>query len=504
MGSTGMDVEYDVVIVGGGPVGLMLASELGLRPGRVLVLERLAEPSGQSRALGLHSRTVEVFDQRGLLPRFSEGAPVWPKGHFAGMRLLDLSKLNGRHTYALMVPQSRTEAILEERARELDVEIRRGHRLTELENGPDAVVATVTGPDGEYRIRSRYLVGCDGGSSLVRKLAGIDFPGTASNIDAMLADVHLDQVPDGPHLARCKGGVFGTVPLGGDLYRVVSVEFRPPTAHRDDPVELEELAASVKRVTDQELPMRDPVWLSRFGDATRQAAQYRKGRVMLAGDAAHVHFPAGGQGLNTGIQDVVNLGWKLAAVVNGSPDELLDTYHDERHPVGARVCFNTQAQLALMDPRPEIGPLRELFGTLMEFDEVNRYLAEMITALDVRYPTFPASDHPLAGTRVPEWSIVADGAATTTMKLLHSGRGVLVDLTDGPAVARTAAPWLDRLDLVSGTPCTSDVPAAFLLRPDGHVAWLAESPDTDPADLREALRAWFGPAPVRSLPAAAS
>ncbi|MFI9386650.1 FAD-dependent monooxygenase [Kutzneria sp. NPDC052558] len=475
-----------VVVVGAGPVGLMLACELGLAGVRPIVLERLSQATGQSRALGLHSRTVEVLDQRGLLDRFSEGAPVWPKGHFAGMRLLELDQLDGRHTYALMVPQSRTEALLEERAVELGSDLRRGHELLGLDQDSGGVRLTVAGPAGEYELAADYVVGCDGGSSRVRKLAGIEFPGNSSTLNAVLGDVQLDQTPTGPHLSRCSGGVFGTVPLGGDRYRIVAAEFVPPTAHRDDPVTLQELIDTTRRVTGLDIEVGETYWLSRFGNATRQAANYRSGRVFLAGDAAHVHFPAGGQGLNTGVQDAVNLGWKLAAVIRGEASpSLLDTYHAERHPVAKRVCHNTQAQLALMNPSPSVDPLRDLFAELLAFREVNKFISEMITGLDVRYPMPGGGEHSLLGTRLPDWPLLVDGAEVGAMRLLHAGQGFLLDLTGGRRTPELLDAAGGRVRVVTATAAEPGRPEALLVRPDGYVAWID-------GDLEAALQAWFG------------
>ncbi|MEV6342328.1 FAD-dependent monooxygenase [Actinoplanes sp. NPDC051851] len=491
-------MAHDVVVAGAGPVGLMLACELQLAGVRTVVVDRLPKPSGQSRALGLHARTVEVLDQRGLLDRFREGAPVWPTAHFAGLRRLDLSALDGNHTYALMVPQSRTEAILAERAVELGVEIRYGHEVTELVQDEDGVSVTVRTPAGDQRLRASYLVGCDGGTSAVRKLAGIDFPGSPSTMNAVLGDVRLaEEQPPGPQLRRMPGGLFGVVPLGEDNYRVVAVEFRTQPRPRELPVTLEELRASVKRVAGVELEMDQPIWMSRFGNATRQAAQYRSGRIFLAGDAAHVHFPAGGQGLNTGVQDAVNLGWKLAAVVAGwAPPGLIDSYHAERHPVAQQVCHNTRAQLALMDPAEEITPLRELFGHLMEFASVNRYLAGMIAGVDIRYD-LAGVDHPLVGKRLPDLSI--GGPVSRTVNLLHSGRGVLLDFASDPGIAELVAGWAGRVDHVVAR-CDTEV-SAMLVRPDGYVAWATGLSATSDG-LGDALARWFGaagPSPLSSL-----
>ena len=497
-----------VVVAGGGPVGLMAACELALGGVSVLVLERLEEPTGQSRALGLHSRTVEVFEQRGLLDKVEEQAPVWPKGHFAGLRKVDLTKLAGKHTYALMVPQSRTEELLAERALELGVEIRRGHEVTGLAQDDDGVTVTVRTADGDYDVRTGYLVGCDGGSSRVRNLAGIDFPGTASTVNAVLGDVQiLGEQPQARELLRLAGGLFGMIPLGGDRYRIVAVEFDTESVARDIPLTVPELRATALRVSGSELQIGESYWLSRFGDASRQAAQYQAGRVLLAGDAAHIHFPAGGQGLNTGLQDAYNLGWKLAATIRGTaPEGLLATYHSERHPVGHRVCMNTRAQLALMHPSERITPLRDMFSELMELPQVNTYIAEMITGLDVRYPMGGEQDgrpdHPLVGVRVPALRVHTGQGTTTVPALLRDGDALLLDFTEGGALAGQAAPWAAAVRHVAARPDDEDKTgdlAAVLVRPDGYVAWVS-SDGGDADGLQRALATWFTPhdRPLRS------
>lgn len=493
----------EVVIVGGGPVGLMLACELGLAGIGAVVLERLERPSGESRALGLHSRTVEVLHQRGLLDRVGDQVPVWPKGHFAGMRKVDMTKLDAEHSYALMVPQSRTEEILHERALELKADIRRGHTLTSLEQREDGVTVGVEGPDGAYRLDCRYLVGCDGGASTVRKLAGVPFPGTVSTVNAMLGDVQLlGEQPSGRELLRLEGGLFGLIPLGGGLYRVVAVEFDVEPVPRDVPVTTDELAAAAKRVSGLDLSIGEARWMSRFGNATRLADRYRSGSVLLAGDAAHVHFPAGGQGLNTGVQDALNLGWKLAGTLRGwAPGSLLDSYEAERRPVAKRVCMNTRAQLALMHPAAEIDPLRELFSELMDLDQVNRYIGEMITGLDIRYPMqagtgAPEPLHDLVGRRLPPLQLLTADGTANAIEWLSEGKGLLIDLSGGGVAAGWADGRSDRLTYVAATPADPERTAgaaALLVRPDGYVAWArTEKGDTD--GLSDALGTWFGAA----------
>ncbi|MDI5967335.1 FAD-dependent monooxygenase [Streptantibioticus silvisoli] len=496
-----------VVVAGGGPVGLMAACELALGGVQAVVLERLAQPTGQSRALGLHSRTVEVFEQRGLLDKIEHQAPVWPKGHFAGLRKVDLTKLAGKHTYALMVPQSRTEELLAQRAVELGVEIRRGHEVTALEQHPDGVTVTVRTDDGHYRQPAHYLIGCDGGSSTVRKLTGVDFPGTASTVNAVLGDVQiLGERPQARELLRLPGGLFGMIPLGGDRYRIVAVEFDAEPVARHIPLTVPELRETAHRVSGTWLEIGESYWLSRFGDASRQAAAYRVGRVLLAGDAAHIHFPAGGQGLNTGLQDALNLGWKLAATVRGTaPDGLLDTYHTERHPVGHRVCMNTRAQLSLMHPSERITPLRDMFSELLDLPQVNTYIAEMITGLDVRYPMPGIPRHPLVGARLPALLIHTPDGPVSTPQLLRQADALLLDLTDSGAPGDLAKPWHDsvrhipaRLDAQEETTGL----AAALVRPDGYVAW-ATADATDTQGLTTALSTWFTP-DATSIPDATS
>ncbi|MFB7946729.1 FAD-dependent monooxygenase [Kitasatospora phosalacinea] len=491
-----------VVIAGGGPVGLMLACELGLAGVDTVVLERLEHPTGESRALGLHSRTVEVLHQRGLLDRVGNQVPVWPKGHFAGLRKVDMTKLDAEHSYALMVPQSRTEEILHERALELKVDVRRGHRVVSLEHGPDGVTVGVEGPDGPYRLDGRYLVGCDGGASTVRKLVDVPFPGTASTVNALLGDVQLiGEQPAGRELLRLAGGLFGLIPLGEGLYRVVAVEFDAEPVPRDVPVTTDELAAAAKRVSGLDLTIGEARWMSRFGNATRLVERYRTGSVLLAGDAAHVHFPAGGQGLNTGIQDALNLGWKLAGTVNGwAPEALLDSYEAERRPVAKRVCMNTRAQLAMMHPAPEIDPLRELFSELMDLDQVNRYIGEMITGLDIRYPMggedgAAEPSHALVGRRLPPLPLLTSDGQVNALELLAAGRGLLIDLADAlPAAwADGRTDRLTRLTATLADPAKAPQTAALLVRPDGYVAWACAEPGGIEG-LAEALDRWFGAA----------
>ncbi|OIK05268.1 hypothetical protein BIV23_13500 [Streptomyces monashensis] len=497
-------MDTDVVIAGAGPTGLMLACELRLAGVDVTVVEKLAERTGESRAGGIHSRTLEVLDQRGILDRFLAVGELQPVGHFSGL-YLEFDESESRHPYPLMILQSDIERLLQEWAAELGVRVRRSAEVSGIRR--DAAGVTVELRTAQARpatLRAPWLVGCDGGRSTVRKLAGIDFPGTEATMTALIGDVELPDLPeDYVWVRRTPGGDYSAIAFEPGWHRVITSEF-DRGADREEPVTFERLRESLTRVAGTDFGMRNPRWVSRFNDAARQAARYRDGRVLLAGDAAHIHFPAGGQGLNMGVQDAVNLGWKLAAVVRGrAPESLLDSYHAERHPVGERVLHNTRAQSALVRPGPQTDALREVFGSLMVFDDVNRYLRHMLNALDIRYPV--DSDHVLAGRRVPDAGLKTADGATRVHELLHAARPVLLDLRGGTGPTAVARGWADRVDLVEAraeddhwpVPALGEIPApaALLVRPDGHVAWAADAgaaPDT--AGLRTALTTWFGPA----------
>ncbi|MFF4402839.1 FAD-dependent monooxygenase [Streptomyces sp. NPDC001480] len=505
--------DTEVLIAGAGPTGLMLACELRLAGVEVEVVDRLPERSGESRAGGLHARTMEVLDQRGVLERFRARGRHSPLGHFSGL-WLQFDKLASEYPEPLVILQSTTEQLLEEWAAELGVRVRWSAGVTAVRQDADGVEADLHAPDGTRSdpatLRARYLVGCDGGRSAVRRLAGIDFPGTPPTLTAMIGDVELADPPSESLVGQRRPlGDFTVFNFEPGWYRVLTTEYDRVT-DRSEPVTLEALRETLTRIAGTDFGMRNPRWLSRFADAARLAERYRRGRVLLAGDAAHVHYPAGGQGLNMGVQDAVNLGWKLAAVVRGRmPEEFLDTYHDERHPVAARVLHNTRAQAALGRPGPATDALREVFGTLIGFGEVNQYLSTMITALDLRYPT--PDDHPLAGRRVPNADLKDQDGDTRIRSLLHRGRPVLLELRGAQGLDGTAAAWADRVDHVAAD-CADEtwevpavgpvpVPAALLLRPDGHIAWVASAgtvPDTDA--LRTALTEWFGP-PATAAPA---
>ncbi|MCX4633287.1 FAD-dependent monooxygenase [Streptomyces sp. NBC_01443] len=501
MGNTGFDT--DVVIAGAGPTGLMLACELRLAGVDVVVVERLEERTGESRAGGIHSRTLEVLDQRGILDRFLAVGELQPVGHFSGL-YLDFDESESRHPYPLMILQSDIERLLEEWAAELGVQVRRSSEVSGIHQDQDGVTVELgTADAAPATLRARYLVGCDGGRSTVRKLAGIDFPGTEATMTALIGDVELPDLPeDYVWVRRCAGGDYSAIAFEPGWYRVITSEY-DRVADRDEAPTFEQLRESLIRVAGTDFGMHSPRWVSRFNDAARQAAEYRQGRVLLAGDAAHIHFPAGGQGLNMGVQDAVNLGWKLASVVRGrAPESLLDSYHAERHPVGERVLHNTRAQSALARPGAQTDALREVFGSLMVFDDVNRHLRLMLTALDIRYPV--DVDHPLAGRRVPDADLKTPEGTIGVYDLLHAGRPVLLDLSGSAEVAAVAEGWADRVDLVEArseddqwaVPAIDQVPApaALLIRPDGHVAWASDGGAPGTSALRTALTTWFGPA----------
>ncbi|WP_028476874.1 rifampin monooxygenase [Nocardia sp. CNY236] len=472
---------FDVIVVGGGPTGMMLAGELRLHGAHVVVLEREPQPPKVVRSLGLHVRSIEVLDQRGLLERFlAHGQKFRRGGYFAGIDKPWPDRMDTAHGYILGIPQTSTERLLTEHATEAGADIRRGSELVGLSQDEVSVIAELA--DGT-RLRSRYLVGCDGGRSTVRKLAGVGFPGEPARYETLLGVMELTAAPQ--EVAAVMTEVrktqlrFGVGPVGdGDgLYRVV-VPAGGVSEDRAVPPTFEEFQQQLWATAGTDFGVHSPRWLSRFGDATRLAERYRVGRVFLAGDAAHVHPPLGGQGLNLGLQDAFNLGWKLAAALHDwAPDGLLDSYHAERHPVAATVLDNTRAQTELI--ALESGPraARRLLAELMDFEEVNRYLIEKITAISVRYDF--GQGHHLLGRRMRDVELKRGHL----YGLMHRGRGLLLDQTGRLSVSG----WTDRVDHIVDVSEELTVPA-LLLRPDGHVAWVGD----DQQELCTQLLRWFG------------
>jgi 2-polyprenyl-6-methoxyphenol hydroxylase-like FAD-dependent oxidoreductase len=492
--------EHAVVIAGAGPTGLMLAGELALAGVDVAVVERRASQElAGSRAGGLHARTLEVLDQRGIADRFlSQGQKAQVQG-FGGTSL-DISDFPTRHNYGLGLWQNRIEEILAGWVEELAVPILRGLEVTGF--AQDEAGVDVELSDGRS-LRAEYLVGCDGGRSLIRKTAGIEFPGWDPTTSSLIAEVEMREEPE-LGIRRDDRGVHA---LGREEYairdgavvfadsgpvRVMLTEGRPGAA--SEPT-LRDLSEGLVAVYGTDFGVHSPTWISRFTDTTRQAATYRERRVLLAGDAAHVHAPDGGQGLNTGVQDAVNLGWKLGQVVDGtSPESLLDTYHAERHPVAARVLRKTMAQVALRRTDERTEAVRETIAELLGMDEPRRRYAAMLSGLDIHYDL--GEGHPLLGRRMPDLDLVTADGPLRVFSLLHRARPLLLDL--GEPGGLDIAPWADRVQAIDAEytgawelPALGAVeaPAAVLVRPDGYVAWVG---DADRAGLTDALTTWFG------------
>jgi 3-(3-hydroxy-phenyl)propionate hydroxylase len=480
---------HAVVIAGGGPTGLMLAGELALAGVDVAIVERrTSQDLPGPRALGLQSRTIEVLDQRGIADRFLSQGTVAQVAGFAWIRL-DISDFPSRHPYGLGLRQNRIEHILADWAEDLEVPIYRGREVTGFAQDDAGVDVELS--DGRS-LRAEYLAGCDGGRSLIRKAAGIEFPGWDPSTSCLIAEAKMDKEPEWG-TRRDGAGVHALSSLedGGVGVLVTEQHVGPasePTLH--------DLSEALIAVYGTDYGIHSPTWISRFTDMTRQAASYRDRRVLLAGDAAHVHFPVGGQGLNVGVQDAVNLGWKLAQVVRKtSPQSLLDTYHAERHPVGARVLQNTMAQTALLRPGARVDALRETMSELLSMEEPRKRVAAMVSGLDIHYDL--GEGHPLLGRRMPDLDLVTADGPLRVFTLLHDARPVLLNLGAPGGFDITA--WADRVQLIDAKyagpwdlPVLGAVtaPPAVLIRPDGHVAWAG-----DPSDpvLTDALTTWFGP-----------
>ncbi|AZM58329.1 MULTISPECIES: FAD-dependent monooxygenase [unclassified Streptomyces] len=485
----------DVLIVGAGPAGLLLAAELRLAGVDTVVVERHAQRPPFCRGFNLNARSLDLLARRGLADGLvGEGWRV-PHAPVSGLPVtLGLAGTHTGHPFSLGIPQTRVEEVLEEHALGRGADIRRGHELRALQQDSESVTATVATGDGEYRVRAAYLVGCDGGRSTVRRQAGIGFPGTEATRFSLLGDVELtdpEALPFG--VTTGPGGAVLVIPRPGYV-RIITADPRPP-ADKDAPVTLDLLQAAAADALGRHVGLRSARWLTRFGDAARQAAEYVRGRVVLAGDAAHIHPPAGAIGVNVALDDAFNLGWKLAACVRGTaPAHLLDSYHTERHTAGAHVLANTRAQVLLGEADDRLRPLTDLLARVASHPAGNRALAETVTGLSTRYRMTSDADHPWLGRLAPDLALTTADGRTRLAGLLASGRGLLLDLTGGRAVRESAAGWADRVDLVTAAcPGHPDL-HALLLRPDGHTAWLSTDGRDDAEGLPHALQHWYGPA----------
>jgi 2-polyprenyl-6-methoxyphenol hydroxylase-like FAD-dependent oxidoreductase len=492
--------KHAVVIAGGGPTGLMLAGELALAGVDVAIVERRANQDlPGSRAGGLSSRTIEVLDQRGIAGRFLSEGQVAQVAGFAATRL-DISDFPTRHNYGLALWQKHVERILAGWVGELAVTLYRAREVTGFTQDDTGVDVELS--DGQS-LRAQYLVGCDGGRSVVRKAAGIEFPGWDASTSALLAEVEMTEEPETgirrtPSGTHAIGKVEYEIKGGEVIYKkggTVGVMLTEPRVGTSEPT-LRDLSDGLIAVYGTDYGIHSPTWITRFTDMTRQAAAYRDRRILLAGDAAHVHSPVGGQGLNTGVQDAVNLGWKLAQVVHRTaPESLLDTYHAERHPVAARVLRTTMAQVALMRPDDRIDALRDTVSELLSMDEPRKRFAARMSGLDIHYDL--GEGHPLLGRRMPDLDLVTANGALRVFTLLHDARPLLLNLGDPGGVAIGA--WADRVQSIDASydgpwelPAIGAVaaPTAVLVRPDGYVAWVG---DQTQAGLPVALTRWFGP-----------
>ena len=493
---------HAVVIAGGGPTGLMLAGELALAKVDIAIIERRASQDlPGSRAGGLHSRTIEVLDQRGIADRFLSEGQEAQVAAFAGTAL-DISDFPTRHPYGLGLWQNHIERILAGWVDELEVPIYREREVTGFAQDDTGVDVELS--DGQP-LRAEYLIGCDGGRSVVRKAAGIEFPGWDPTTSSLIAEAEMAEEPE-LGIRRDARGVHGIGRVEYEIRdgQVVYADRGPVRVgvaeeHVGATTEptLRELSEALIAVYGTDYGIHSPTSISRFTDMTRQAAAYRERRVLLAGDAAHVHSPVGGQGLNTGVQDAVNLGWKLAQVVNRTaPESLLDTYQAERHPVAARVLRNTMAQVALMRVDDRIEALRDTVSELLSMDEPRKRFAAMMSGLDIHYDL--GEGHPLLGRRMPDLDLVTANGPLRLFTLLHDARPVLLNL--GEPGGFDITPWADRVQLIDAQyggpwelPVLGEVPAptAVAIRPDGYVAWVGDDPTY--AGLPDSLTTWFGP-----------
>ena len=512
--------DADVIIVGAGPTGLMLAGELRLAGVRPLVLERQPQPRETEKAGGLGGQILQLLRYRGLLERFAAASPdpsPAPRFPWGGVHL-DFTHLADPPMHAMVLPQPRLERLLDERARELGADLRRGHEVVGVSQDDATVTADVRGPAGPYRVTARYLAGCDGPRSRVRDLAGIPFPGTTypevNRLGQVTMPDSVTQLDNGDFdvsgvgrirwgYTRTDRGVFAISSHSPGVLFLHTTEDESREYDDDVPMALTELQDSIGRVLGAKLPLGEPIRLSRFTFQARQADRYRAGRILLAGDAAHL-FPATGVALNAGMLDTVNLAWKLAADIHGwAPAGLVDTYHHERHLAGARALLHTQAQVALRRGQdPAADALREVFLELLADEQPLRRMGAFVAGTDIRYPLPNPNHHALTGTFAPDLTLHTDEGTTSVAELMHPARPILLDLADRPDLREAARDWRHRVDIHTGK--TGDRPAdALLIRPDAHIAWAAtvdEPADTAAPALREALSGWFGPPRTTTVP----
>ncbi|MFL6130831.1 MAG: FAD-dependent monooxygenase [Mycobacteriales bacterium] len=485
-------MHTDVIVVGAGPVGLMLAGELRLGGAEVVVYDKLTAGTGESRALGFNRRAAESLRQRGLLRRLGDFR--WgPMGHFGGVRI-DLGMLAEDHSGVLGLPQARTEEMLENWLAEIGVPVRRGYEVTGFHETRDGVVVAFDGPAGGGEDTAGYLAGCDGGSSTIRTLAGIPAPGREATRGMYTAEVTGVALRPRPIGERLPGGTMVVcTPLGDGRYRIVIHDKSLPPHPDPAALRFPQVADAWQRLTGESISHAQPLWLWACGNASRLAAEYRRGRVFLGGDAAHDMPPLAAWGLSAGLQDAVNLGWKLAATVNGwAPDGLLDTYHAERHPIGQQLVRNAQAASLLYLGDAEMDPVRSVLSELVGYPDAAGHLAGIVSGLGIRYDMGPG-DHPLLGRRMPPDCEVTlpDGTGTRIADLLHSARGLLLTTGDSAGLRQVAAGWADRIKVITDTkaPGRGTPLAAALIRPDGYVAWTSPG---SAGDLTDALTRWFG------------